>query len=342
MRAAVLTAPERLEIREVATPVPGRGELLVRLKACGVCTLEQRLFTGEMKMPYPVVPGHEAAGEVAASGPEVPPGFAAGTRVALDLVARCGTCHYCRTGRSNMCLNRFNAEQRVLGGFGEFIVVRPSQAFPIPAGLSFEEAAFAEPVACCIRSLKKVGLRLAEDLLVIGAGPMGQMHVQVAARMGARVFVSDPDAARSAMALRLGAAAAVDPTTGGALAALVKERTDGRGVDACVVTSPAPAALEAAFASIAKAGRVNIYTAYAAKTAIPVDANVLHRSEYAVTGTEGRTERDFHQAVRLLSFGLVDVKPLISRTVGFGGLEAGIRAALARETYRVLLRHGDP
>jgi L-iditol 2-dehydrogenase len=341
MRAAVLTAPESLEIRDVETPVPGRNELLVKLKACGICTLEQRLFTGEMKMPYPLVPGHEASGEIAAAGPEAPPGFAPGTRVALDLVMRCGTCHYCRTGHSNMCQNRFNANHRVLGGFGEYIVVRPSQAFPISAGLSFEEAAFAEPVACCIRSLKRVGLRLAEDLLVIGAGPMGQMHVLVASRMGARVFVSDPDAARCAMAKRLGAFAAVDPT-GGALAALVKEHTDGRGVDACVVTSPAPAALEAAFASISKAGRVNIYTAYAAKTTIPVDANVLHRSEYAVTGTEGRTERDFHQAVRLLSFGMVDVKLLISRTVGFGGLEAGIRAAIAREGYRVLLRHDAP
>jgi L-iditol 2-dehydrogenase len=338
MRAAVLTAPERIEIRDVAMPAPGPNELLVRLKACGICTLEQRLFTGEMKMAYPLVPGHEASGEIAAAGPGVLPGFEPGTRVALDLVLRCGTCHYCRTGRSNMCQNRFNANQRVLGGFGEFIVVRPAQAFPIPAELSFEEAAFAEPVACCIRSLKRMGLRLAEDLLVIGAGPMGLMHVLVASRMGARVFVSDPDAARCAMAKRLGAFAAVDPTEG-ALAALVKERTDGRGVDACVVTSPAPAALEAAFASISKTGRVNIYTAYAEKTAIPVDANVVHRSEYAVTGTEGRTERDFHQAVRLLSFGMVDVKPLISRTVGFNAIEAGIRSALSRDTYRVLLRH---
>jgi L-iditol 2-dehydrogenase len=338
MRAAVLTAPEHIEIRELETPVAGRGELLVRLKACGICTLEQRLFTGEMKMAYPLVPGHEAAGEVVAAGPDALPGYAPGTRVALDLILRCGTCHYCRTGHSNMCQNRFSPGQRVLGGFGEFIVVRQSQAYPIPAGLSFEEAAFAEPVACCIKSLKRVGLDVAEDLLVIGAGPMGQMHVQVAARMGARVFVSDPDAARGAMAKRLGAFAAVDPT-GGALAALVKEYTDGRGVDACIVTSPAPAALEAAFSSISKSGRVNIYTAYAGKTALPVDANVLHRSEYAVTGTEGRTERDFHQAVRLLSFGMVDVKPLISRTVGFNDIEAGIRAALTRDTYRVLLRH---
>ena len=336
MRAAVLTAPERIEIRDVETPAPGPGELLVKLKACGICTLEQRLFTGEMKMPYPVVPGHEASGVVTATGPGVLAGYEPGTRVALDLVLRCGACHYCRTGRSNMCQNRFNAGQRVLGGFGEYLVVRQSQAFPIAAGLSFEEAAFAEPVACCIRSLKRVGLRLAEDLLVIGAGPMGQMHVQVASRMGARVFVSDPDAARAAMALKMGAVAAVAP---GALAALVKERTDGRGVDACVVTSPAPAALEAAFASISKTGRVNVYTAYPGKMALPVDANVLHRSEYAVTGTEGRTERDFYQAVRLLSFGMVDVKPLISRTVGLDGIEAGIRAALTRDTYRVLLAH---
>jgi L-iditol 2-dehydrogenase len=338
VKAAVLTAPERIEIRDLEMPVPGPGELLVRLRACGICTLEQRLFTGEMKIGYPVVPGHEASGEVVAAGPGALPGYEPGTRVALDLVLRCGACHYCRTGATNLCQNRFNQGQRVLGGFGEYLVVRQSQAYPFSAALSFEEAAFAEPVACCIRSLKRIGLDVTEDLLVIGAGPMGQMHVQVAVRMGARVFVSDPDPARCAMARRLGAVAAVDPSRG-ALAALLKEHTADRGVDACVVTSPAPAALAAAFASIAKAGRVNIYTAYPEPTSLPLDANVLHRSEYAVTGTEGRTERDFHQAVRLLSFGLVDVKPLISRTVGFDGIEAGIRAALTRETFRVLLRH---
>lgn len=338
MKAAVLTAPEKIEIREVETPTPGHGELLIRVKSCGICTLEQRLFAGQMKIGYPLIPGHEASGEVAAAGPGVLPGYEPGTRVALDLVLRCGVCHYCRTGRSNMCQNRFTPGQKVLGGFGELVVVKATQAFPIPAGLSFAEAAFAEPVSCCIRSLKRIGLRLAEDLLVIGAGPMGQMHVQVAARMGARVFVSDPDTARCQMAKRLGAFAVVDPSRGG-LAPLIKEHTEGRGVDACVVTSPAPAALEASFASICKTGRVNIYTAYADTTAIPIDANTLHRSEYTVTGSEGRTEVDFLQAVRLLAFGMIDVKPLISRTVGFADIEAGIRAAMSRETYRVLLAH---
>ncbi len=336
MKAAVLTAPETIEIREVEKPSPRDGEILVKLKACGICTLEQRLFTGEMKIGYPLVPGHEAAGEVVEAGPGVPPGFEPGTRVALDLVVRCGTCHFCRTGSSNMCANRFGPSVKLLGGFGEYVVVKATQAFRFPASLSFEEAAFAEPVACCIRSLARIGLDLAEDLLVIGAGPMGQMHVQVASCMGARVFVSDPDTARAATALRMGAFAAVDPA---ALPALVKEHTEGRGVDACVVTSPAPAALASAVSLVRKSGRINIYTAYADKTGIPIDANTLHRSEYLVTGTEGRTEVDFLKAVRLLSFGRLDVKPLVSRTVGFGGIEAGIRAALTRDTYRVLLAH---
>ncbi len=341
MKAAVLTAPETIEIRDVPRPVPRANELLVRLKACGICTLEQRLFTGEMKISYPLIPGHEASGEVVEAGADVMPGFAPGTRVALDLVLRCGECYYCRTGQSNMCQNRFNANHKILGGFGELIAVKSTQAFPIPDSLSFEEAAFAEPVACCVRSLKKVGLHLAEDVLVIGAGPMGQMHVRVACCMGARVFVSDPEASRREMAMKAGAFAAIDPT-GGGLIALLKEHTEGRGVDACIVTSPAPGVLEAAFAAICKTGRVNIYTAYADKPVIPVDANTLHRSEQTVTGSEGRTEIDFLQSVRLLSFGKVDVKRLISRKVGYGDLEAGIRAAMTRETYRVLLLHEGP
>mgnify|MGYP002401901472 CR=1 FL=1 len=92
-----------------------RGGNPGRTAAGGICTLEQRLFTGEMKIGFPLIPGHEASGEVVAAGADVPPGFAAGTHVALDLVLRCGVCHYCRTGQSNMCQNRFAAGQKVLG-----------------------------------------------------------------------------------------------------------------------------------------------------------------------------------------------------------------------------------
>jgi L-iditol 2-dehydrogenase len=341
MKAVVLTAPERIEIQEVPTPSLRGNELLVKLKNCGICTLEQRLYTGAVKIYFPIVPGHEASGEIVQVGGEVLSDITPGTRVALDLVLRCGECYYCRTGRSNMCLNRFKKDRKVLGGFAEYIAVNATQAFPIPASLSFAEAAFAEPLSCCVRSLKKIGLHLAEDLLIIGAGPMGQMHLQVALCMGARVFVSDPDRERLAMARTLGAFAVIDPTADD-LTAVVKGHTEGRGVDACVVTATAHGALTAAFDAIGKNGRVNIYTSYTDKPPIPIDANTLHRTEQTITGSEGRTEQDFLQSVRLLSFGKVDVKPLISARVGFAGIEAGIRSSMTRDTYRVLLEHEGP
>jgi L-iditol 2-dehydrogenase len=181
-------------------------------------------------------------------------------------------------------------------------------------------------------------LALAEDLLIVGAGPMGMMHLLVGLCMGARICVSDPDTERLKTASRLGAFLTVDPTREDLLA-IVREQTGGRGVDACVVTSPARAALQSAFQATAANGRINIYTSYNEKSPLPTDANSIHRSEILVTGSEGRTEEDFLQAVRLLLFGKVDVTPLISRKVPFAGLEEGIKAAMTASTYRVLLDH---
>jgi len=341
MRAAVLTAERRLEIREIEKPGFGPKDVRVRLKYCGICTLEQRIYTGEMKIHYPVIPGHEASGVIEQVGEEVRAlrgDLKPGDPVALDLVSRCGECHYCRNGASNLCLNRYKDGQRILGGFGEFRSVSSKQVFAVSGDLSLEAAAFAEPVACCIRSLKKIGLSLAEDLLVVGAGPMGLMHVMVAQCMGARIFVSDPDTDRLKTAFRFGAFLAVDPTRED-LAERIREHTEGRGVDACVVTSPAPAALQSALEATAFGGRINIYTSYHGKLPLPTDANSIHRSEILVTGSEGRTEEDFLQAVRLLDFGKIKVDQLISRKVPFSGLEEGIKAAMTASTYRVLLDH---
>lgn len=338
MKSGVLLGPGRIEVREVEIPKPKASEVLVKLKNCGICTLEQRLFSGEMKIHYPIVPGHEVSGEIVEIGSSVVSGLEKGMSVAVDLVMRCGECYYCRTGQSNMCENRFNEGLRILGGFSEYIAVRPSQVYPFTGELSFREAAFTEPVACCIRSLKRIGVSLADDVLIIGAGAMGQMHLQVARAMGARVIMSDPDSKRLEKAGELGAAVIVDPENGN-LKNEVAKLTNGRGADAVVVTSSARAALNSAFESLSKTGRVSIYTSYGDTLRFPVDANTLHRNEYLVVGSEGRTERDFHQAVRLLSFGIVDVKPLISRVISFDEIEEGLRDAMACTTYRVLLEH---
>lgn len=341
MKAGVLTAPQRIEIQDVDRPQIGSTEVLVRLKYCGICTLEQRMYSGQMKFRYPVIPGHEASGVVEEIGEEVKilrDDLKPGTTVALDLVNRCGECYYCRTGASNLCLNRFKNGKRILGGFGECRAVSSKQVFIVPEEFPLAEAAFAEPVACCIRSLKKIELSLAEDLLIVGAGPMGMMHQMVGQCMGARIFVSDPDKERLRAASEAGAYLTIDPTRED-LPALLRAHTEGRGVDACVVTSPAAAALQSAFAGTAAGGRINIYTSYNEKIPLPIDADTIHKAEILVTGSEGRTEEDFLQAVRLLVFGKIKVRSLISQRVPFSGLEAGIKAAMTVKTYRVLLDH---
>lgn len=341
MKAAVLVAPRRFEICDLPVPAAGDGEILVKLKACGICTLEQRLYTGAMKMPLPVVPGHEASGEIAAIGPAVVGDFRLGGKVALDLVLRCGECYYCRIGKSNLCANRFKKGQRVLGGFAEYIAVRPSQVHPLPDAVSFREASFAEPLACCIHSLKRMKVAMTEDLLVVGAGAMGLLHVLAGRCMGLRITVSDPDPDRRKMAEAMGADFSVDPGSA-SLPDFARDLTGGLGFSSCVVTSPAPAAFESAIASMARAARLNIYTSYEEKMSIPVDANAVHRQELLITGTEGRLEEDFFQAVRLLSFGMADVKPLVSAVTSFSTLDEGFAAALSGKTYRVLLEHEAP
>ena len=338
MRAATLVAPRTIELREVPVPVPGDDEILVKLKACGICTLEQRLYTGAMHMPLPVVPGHEASGEIAQVGASVTDAFTVGRKVALDLVLRCGECYYCRIGKSNLCANRFKKGQRVLGGFAEYIVVKPSQVHPVPDTVSFHEAAFAEPLACCIHSLKRMKVAMTEDLLVVGAGTMGLLHLLAGRCMGLRITMTDPDPHRRAMAKALGADFVVDPGRVD-LPEFARDLTGGFGFSACVVTSPAHAAFESAIASMAKAARLNIYTAYEEKTLVPVDANAIHRNELLITGTEGRLGEDFLQAVRLISFHKVDVTPLVSATTNFENLQQGFEKALSGTAYRVMLEH---
>ncbi len=338
MKAAVLVAPRRIEIQSLPDPVIEKDEILVKLKACGICTLEQRLYTGTLQISYPLVPGHEASGEIVEVGTGVVGHYSPGMKVALDLVMRCGQCYYCRIGRSNFCENRFKPGQRIMGGFGEYIAVRPGQVYPASPSLSFAEAAFTEPLSCCIHSLKKLKIAMSEDILIVGSGVMGLLHLLVAQNMGLRTTVTDPDPGRLAMARQLGADFALDPRES-SVPSHAREITDGLGFSACIVTSPAPVALESAVASLAKCARVNIYTAYEEKMTVPLDANTIHRQEFLVTGTEGRLEEDFFQAIRLLSFRKVNVAPLVTSRTSFARIVEGMQTALSRSAFRVLLEH---
>lgn len=338
MKSAFLTEPKKIEIRETPVPVPKDHELLVKIAYCGICTLEQRLFDGGRVIYYPIVPGHEASGTVVSVGSEVMTNVHAGDHVVLDLVNRCHTCPACLSGNSNLCENRFKEGQRVLGAFTEYMVVKPEQVQVIPQSLSLAEAAFAEPLSCCIRSLRTVKASLGDTILVSGAGTMGLLHVKAALAMGVRVIVCDITPSRLDDARRMGADEVLDASDGDSCVKAIKRMTQGRGVDSAIVTTPSLCAVESAVKVLAPGGWLNIYTSYGNKPVLPVDMNTIHRNEFKVTGTEGRGEADFYMAVRALANRKVVVDDLISRVYPLDEVDAAIEAALTGSTYRVLLR----
>jgi L-iditol 2-dehydrogenase len=341
MKSVFLTEPKKLEIREVPIPVPKDHELLVKIAYCGICTLEQRLYDGERTMFFPIVPGHEASGTVVTVGSDVCTGVQAGDRVVLDLVNRCHACPACRMGNSNLCENRFKPGQQVLGAFSEYMVVKPDQVQGIPDSLPLDHAAFAEPLSCCIRSLRMVQATLGDTILISGAGTMGLLHLKAALAMGARVIVSDIVASRLADAKKMGADEILDASDADAFESAIKRLTRGRGVESAIITTPSICAVTSAVKVLAPGGRLNIYSSYGSNPPLPLDMQAIHRNEYKITGTEGRTEIDFYLSVRALAHKKVLVDDLISRMYPLEQASEAVQAALSKSMYRVLLRMGE-
>ena len=342
IKTAAITGPKTCEILELTTPDLGRGEVLVKVHAVALCTLEQRIFRGEVKMPLPCTGGHEVAGEIAALGDGVNTKlWTVGQRVAVRLLYNCGECYYCRTGHTNMCerAQKKPVREGLLpgpGGLCDYIVVDSSALFKIPDTLSYEEASLTEPLACCVHSVGRANIQLGEDVVIIGGGIMGQYHVMLAKRKGARVIMSEVDPARRELAKKPGADITVNPAEKDPVE-FVKGITDGRGADVVFNTTAIPSVVPQAIAMVGKGGRMIQYSSMHPDAPTPVSPQLLHGSEIILTGSISPDGHDFFTANRLLSSGIIDCKPLIDHTVPFGQAQAAFESAIVPGTFRVII-----
>ncbi len=217
MRAAVLHKPgEPLRIEDVPAPTAGPGEILIRVKACGVCHTDLHLAAGEWRLPkLPLVLGHEAVGIVESAGEGVL-NFKPGDRAGIPWIYRtCGECEFCASDREVLCPAIIVTGFMVDGGYAEFVKAPASHAVPVPEGLSFVDAA---PVYCAgltpYRALKNSGVRVGETVAIWGVGGLGHYAVQIAKAMGARVIAVDITSEKLELAKQLGADATVDASAG--------------------------------------------------------------------------------------------------------------------------------
>ncbi len=220
MKAVRLEGLRRLALCEIERPAPGRGELLVRVEASGICGTDRHLFRGEFPCTPPVTLGHEFCGVVEACG-EGAGRFAPGQRVTIDPNIACGRCRACHAGRINLCENLSAIGIHRDGGFAEYALAPQDQAHLLPASLNPEYGAFCEPLACCLHAMDLAQVRPGDRVAILGGGVIGLLMVQLARQAGARaVALSTRQFARRRLALELGASATIDPAQSDPIAAL--------------------------------------------------------------------------------------------------------------------------
>ncbi len=213
MRAAVFPRPQECETVEREVPVPAEHQALVRVHVCGVCGTDAHIYRGEFPARFPVIAGHEFAGVVEKVGTGVS-SLRPGDRVAVDPNIHCGSCRPCRRGLTHLCRNLSAIGVTQDGGFATHCVVPARQCHRVPDDMPYEVAAMAEPVACCVHGIDRAGIRSGDVVLLLGAGTIGLVLLQLVRLQGAAVtIVSEPNAGKRDLAERLGATTAVDPVS---------------------------------------------------------------------------------------------------------------------------------
>jgi L-iditol 2-dehydrogenase len=339
MRVGVMAGVHDINVEDVAMPVAGPGEILVRLRATAICTWEQRSFSGAQANKFPFVGGHEMAGEVAAIGPATVTDLEVGERVAIGS-ASCGRCHWCKTGQDRACKQHYGVISKYggawgPGGFAQYKVQTADGVYRV-GDAPFETAALAEPLSCALHASRLLDLRVGQDVVVIGAGVMGLMNVVAARQYGCRVIASEIDPDRLAMAGRMGATVLIDASKEDPVAR-VKELTEGRGAEAVIAAIGHPKANEQGMAMLSDRGRFVLFAAAHPEPELTFGPNEMHNRETGVFGVISGDKQDFYAATRLIRYGLVDLSPLIDFRYPLEEIGAALEHAIKPGTYRVIV-----
>ncbi len=313
MRAAIIDAPGNIRVGSLPDPTPKSDGLVIRVGACGICGTDLHIVDGDSPLAcYPVVPGHEFAGEVVAVGSNVPQGIGtkatkmtAGTRVAVDPSLFCGHCEFCRTGHGNLCLNWGAIGVTVDGAFAEYVRVPAANAYVLPENISFREAALIEPISCAVHGMHRLNPQSGDTFLLVGAGTMGLILLQMALRGGAsKVAMVDLNMQRLERAKKLGAC----DTQIDIYKVLENEPL---GFDCVIdVTGVAPA-IEGAFAAVKRGGKFMIFGVAPSEARISLSPFRIYNDEITVLGSMA-VLYSFGPAVNLLSSGIIDTAEILT------------------------------
>ncbi|MDI6451409.1 zinc-binding dehydrogenase [Anaerobaca lacustris] len=319
MKAILVRAPMDFGLEDVPVPECSSRGLLLRVLACGLCGSDLRtLRSGHRKVTLPWILGHEISGEVAEVGDRYRGPWQQGVRLSIAPLVYCGRCDFCQSGQCELCEDYREIAQTWPGGFAEYMAI-PEEAIqrgtirPVPEGLDMDLAAIAEPVSSCIHAQEKGAIGLGDTVVVMGAGPIGCIHIALARARGADAVIAvDVNECRLAQAKQFGPDALVNASRNDA-AGEIRRLTGGRGAEVVITANPSGQAQIQAVEMARKGGRILLFGGLPKTDSRPqIDMNLVHYNALHLIGTTIFAPRHHHQALSMLADGRIDGRSLIT------------------------------
>lgn len=343
MIAVIYKGIGNMVVEDVPTPSIQDGELLVKVKVCAICGGDLRTFHhGHAAIKPPIILGHEFAGEIVAVGAGVDR-YAVGDRVIVAPGIGCGHCSYCLSGNQHLCYHRLTLGHQYHGGFAEFvripaIAVQAGNVNLIPDSVDYLSATLAEPLACVINGQEAMQIQLGDTVAVIGTGPIGIMHAELARSRGAgKVFLINRSQPRLDRARPLGYDAYISSQKDDAVQRVL-ELTDGMGANVVIVTAGSEAAMQMGLAMTGKMGKVCFFAGLPKdKPQVTIDANFLHYRQITIYGTFSSAPRHNALAIEMIRSGKLNVDYLLTHAVSLQHINEGLQLVEKQAGMRIVV-----
>ena len=341
MKAAVVYRKNEIRIADVPRPEAGNGEVVVKVRASGICATDVKILGGAgIPADLPAILRHEVAGTILELGLGTEEaGLHVGQRVAVYPIAACGTCKYCSQGRHSLCLEEHGLGHGDDGGFAEYVrvpaeVVRLGGVIDI-GDMPFDLAAMIEPTSCCIAAAEQCGTKSGDTVVVVGVGPLGLLHTVLSTALGANVICVDINEDRLAQAHKLGAERAVNPDKEDAKA--VVRALTGVGADVVIAAVGFPQVMENYLSLVRNGGVFNIFGGTPRGEMMTVDPRWIHYGEIVLTGTFASSVNQFHRAFRFVREHAEEIETVISTRCGLDNILSAVRRVQRGEGTKSIL-----
>jgi L-iditol 2-dehydrogenase len=336
MHTVVLDAPESLRIEERPEPTGNKENVVVRIRAIGICGTDLSIFSGKVPVDYPLVLGHEMVGTL-----EDPvAGLAPGTRVVVDPNVFCGTCYQCLKGQENVCAKAELMGRDRDGAFTDLLAVPARNVYPIPDEINDQTAPLLQVLTTCLHAQRQTKLFPQDSVVVLGLGVSGLLHLQLAKARGAHPVIGvTRSGSKRSLAARLGADLVIDPSDP-ALKEQVAEATQGQGPDLAIECVGKTETLAQAIDVVRVGGRIIVFGTITEEVG-ELPFYQLYYKELSLVNPRAAKPEDYPASVELVAAGTIELDPLITHTFPLESAEEAIAATSESDSLKVILDHGS-